>query len=150
MGRYDAIFAAEEELDTALTADEAILGIAIVAFLCDGEVLDEEAVAIQEIATGYGLLEDYETEEIQAIIDKLFAIASEQSLGSLLNISLNSLPEDWTETAFEVAATIVLSDEAVDKSEDSFLEALAEALELDQETAQGIIDGLLEGEEAEE
>ncbi|MCT7952768.1 tellurite resistance TerB family protein [Ancylothrix sp. C2] len=150
MGRYDAIFAVEEELDTEFTPEEAVLAIGTVALFADGQPTDEENAILTDVVNNYGLFDEYAAEDIQAVLDKIIAIINQQGLGVLFNTAVNSLSEDMVESAFEVAAAVVLSDEVVDESEDSFLGALAEALELDEEAAQDIIDALLEEVEEEE
>lgn len=150
MGKYDAIFAVEEELDTEFTPEEALLAIGTVALFADGQPSDEENSVLTDIVNDSGLFEEYSSEDIQAVMDKIVGIINQEGLGVLFNTAVNCLTEDMLESAFEVAAVVVLSDEAVDESEDNFLGALAEALELDQETAQDIIDSLFEEEEEEE
>ncbi len=150
MGKYDAIFAVEEELDTEFTPEEAVLAIGTIALFADGQPTDEENAVITDIVNNSGLFDEYATEDLQTVLDKITGIINDQGLGVLFNTAVNCLTEDMLESAFEVAAAVVLSDEVVDESEDNFLAALAEALELDQETAQDIIDALLEEEEEEE
>lgn len=152
MGKYQAIFEAEEALDTEFSPEEAVVAVAMVALFADGEPDEEEIQILNDIINESDLFEDYGDDDIQAMFDKITGLINdnEGGLGVLFNTAVESLPEDWTETAFEAAAAVVLSNESVEDSEDSFLSDLAQALDLSQETAQEIIDELISDYEEEE
>lgn len=152
MGKYKAIFEAKEALDTEFSPEEAVVAVAMVALFADGEPDKEEQQVLFEIINDSGLFDEYGEDDIQAMLDKMVALINENEgqLGVLFNTAVESLPEDWAETAFEAAAAVVLSNESVEESEDEFLVALAQALNLSLETAQEIIDELISNYEEEE
>jgi len=144
MGGYNEIFAAEAQSQEILSSEEGIIGIVTVSVFADGQPSDEESQVATDIVNSLDIFEDYSPHQIQKMFDKAAAILQKEGIGSLFNTSVAAISEDLGEIAFAIAAEIVLADNTVYDAEDIFLSNLADALHLSSETAQKIIDEVLD------
>ena len=140
MGKYDHIFNTDIQSDETLSSEEGVAAIAFIAMIADGEVPEEDYQALRDLIANLDIFDDYSTDEIQELFDKIIKIGQQEGAGSLFNAAVESLSEDIVETAFASAVEMVLTDSTVSVAEDSFLYDLSQSLGLSEEAAQEIID----------
>lgn len=147
MSGYATIFDTEEMAEIELSPEEAIAGIGLVAAFADQEGSEIEAAGLAGFLSNEELYQDYELEEIEEMLTTLAEIATQSGLGVLLNTSLEYLTEDLIPTAFAIATALLVIDGEIPDPEAEFLGHLQDSLDLSDEEASAIIDGVLAGME---
>lgn len=147
MSGYANIFDTEEIAEIELSPEEAIAGIGMVAAFADQEGSEIEAAGLAGFLSNEELYQDYELEEIEEMLNTLAEIAAQSGLGVLLNTSLEYLTEDLIPTAFAIATALLVIDGEIPDPEAEFLAHLQDSLDLSDEEASAIIDGVLAGME---
>jgi uncharacterized membrane protein YebE (DUF533 family) len=141
MGLLDKIFfggiknKAAEELSSA----EAFAAIALAAAACDGYLSDDEARGISLALSKMKLFRSLPNEVVYKMFDKLLGILRHEGVTALVRAAKDSLPYELQETAFAIAADLILSDGYITEVEESFLEDLHQNLNIPDGTATQII-----------
>jgi hypothetical protein len=144
MGKYDSVFNSEETSTESLSPEEGVAAIAVITLLSDSEEPDVDTDYLIDLLWETELFDDYSDEQMAEMVDKLLDIAEEEGLGELFNAAYDCLPDELLPDAF-AAGVMMLVDEAgaIPTSQQSFLKELQQALELEDEEAQQIIDQVI-------
>ncbi len=129
-----------EATNEPLTPAEAFAGIAVCAMYSDGVLVEEEAELLGETLSRMDLYAQFDASQMRALFLKLHTLASTKGEEALLTQSAARVPENLRPTAFFVAADIALADGEVGEEEDAFLERIQQALKVDDDTADKIVD----------
>lgn len=147
MGKYDAVFNSEQTSSESLSPEEGVAAIAIVTGLSDSKVFDGEEVDLDYLATliwETGVFDDYSDEEMLDMVNKLLDMAEQGGLGMLFNTAYDSLTDELLPDAFAAGVIMLIDDSGVIQPEQrGFLKELQQALELEDEEADAIIDEII-------
>lgn len=152
MGKYDNIFNSQEKSEQALTPEEAVAAIAVVTAAADSSLEDVNAETIAMILWEFEVFEEYSEEEISQIVDRLMGIGEDEGLGTLFNTATDSLSDELILDAFAAGVLMVIDEEEliIPQAKTPLLKKLQQALELEEEEAQEIIQEVIAAyEEAE-
>ncbi|MEB3341996.1 tellurite resistance TerB family protein [Okeania sp.] len=122
---------------------EAIAAIAVSAIASDGYILDEETERVMLLLSEMEMFKSYSEKQITNMLNKLFNTVTEKGINNLVAIANDSLNKEHKETAFILAADLVLVDGVFSGKERVFLLRLCQVLELHQETASKIFEDKL-------
>lgn len=137
-------------IDVEFTPEEAIIAVGIVTIAADAEVEDVEAEWLVSILEEIELFENYETEEIDEMFNKVKAISDEEGVEGLLNTAVAALPnKHLRDAALMTAMLIVSADDEIPEDEEDFLGALQGLLRISDDRYNEIIDELFGAEEEE-
>jgi len=140
--------AAEGSLDRPVTAltlsqSEAIVTVLVGAVTVDGVLRAEEARRLNDVlATSRWMLGIGTGAAARAAKQGLDLIAS-HGLPAVLNASTDAIPPDLRATTFALAVDLVLADGRLGTRENTFIDDLQTALQIEGELARKILDVLL-------
>ncbi|HAZ47269.1 MAG TPA: hypothetical protein DCZ55_23145 [Cyanobacteria bacterium UBA11371] len=143
MGNNNEVLETETDSLAALSPEEAVAAIVFVATFADGEVTEEEIDVFNDILSNLELYENYSDAEMQAMVDKFADIYDTDGIEALFNLAIESISEDWVETAFEAAVEVVILDGIIPCAAEGFISNLQQALGIDDQVAQEIINDLM-------
>lgn len=153
MGKYDNIFNSQKKSEQVLTPEEAVAAIAVVTAAADSSLEDVDAEDIAMILWEFEVFEEYSEEEISEIVDRLMGIGEDKGLGTLFSIASNSLSDELILDAFAAGVLMVIDEEEliIPQAKTPLLKKLQQALDLEEEEAQEIIQEVIAAyEEAED
>ncbi len=151
-GKYDNIFNSQQKSEQVLTPEEAVAAIAVVTAAADSSLEDVDAEDIAMILWEFEVFEEYSEEEISEVVDRLMAIAEDEGLGKLFNTASDSLSDELILDAFAAGVLMVIDEEEliIPQAKTPLLKRLQQALDLEEEEAQEIIQEVIAAyEEAE-
>ncbi|GAX42182.1 hypothetical protein NIES4075_31820 [Tolypothrix sp. NIES-4075] len=152
MGKYDNIFNSQEKSEQVLTPEEAVAAIAVVTAAADSSLEHVDAEDIAMILWEFEVFEEYSEEEISEVVDRLMVIAESEGLGTLFNTANDSLSDELILDAFAAGVLMVIDEEEliIPQGKTPLLKKLQQALDLEEEEAQEIIQEVIAAyEEAE-
>lgn len=152
MGKYDNIFNSQKKSEQVLTPEEAVAAIAVVTAAADSSVEDVDAEDIAMILWEFEVFEEYSEEEISEVVDRLIGIAEDEGIGTLFNTASDSLSDELILDAFAAGVLMVIDEEEliIPQAKTPLLKNLQQALDLEEEEAQEIIQEVIAAyEEAE-
>lgn len=140
MGLFDKFFGAQAIASESFNAAESFAAIALAAVAADGYLSEEEAQSIPFILSRMKLFEKYSDDMMRRLFDKLLGKLQREGVGALFVTARDSLPEELRDTAFAIAADLVLADGLLTDEERLFLEELYRSLGIDEALANKIIE----------
>lgn len=152
MSKYDNIFNSQKKSEQVLTPEEAVAAIAVVTAAADSSLEDVDAEDIAMILWEFEVFEEYSEEEISEIVDRLMGIGEDEGLGRLFSTASDSLSDELILDAFAAGVLMVIDEEEliIPQAKTSLLKSLQQALDLEEEEAQEIIQEVIAAyEEAE-
>jgi hypothetical protein len=152
MGKYDKIFNSNKALEETLSSQEAVAAVGVVTAAADSSLEEVDADLLIDTLWGLEVFDEYSDDELFEIIDKLIAIAEEEGLGPLFNSAKKSLSGEMVLDAFASGVSVLVDEEEIriPKGKMNLLKKLQEALAIQDDDAQEVIDEVLEAfEEAE-
>lgn len=126
-----------------MTESEAFAAIALATVACDGILGKDEAHALRrqlEYRTPY---KDRSEREMAMLFDQLLKRLREHGSSQLIKDALPHLKQSQKETALAVAVQLVHADRTVTIEEQSFLNELAQSVDLPQGKAQAVMDAIM-------
>ncbi len=140
MSLFNRASLGRQQNQATLGPAEAFAAITLVAVAADGYIADSEIRALGATLCRMQLFRSYPNDVMGKMFDRLMNLLQRQGANALLNAAIASLPHDLQETAFAVAADIVLADGDVTEEEEGLLNQLYSALGISEEIALKIID----------
>lgn len=129
-------------LSKDLNGPEAFAGILVAAMAADGYAADEEVRTLRDDLYRMQLFKGYDEEHLAKMLDKLLGILNQQGDESLFLAAQAALPPELKDTAFAVAADMVLTDGTLADEEQVFLDRLRDALAVSAETAEMLVQAM--------
>jgi tellurite resistance protein len=126
-----------------LTPAEAFAAIALTAVAADGMITDSESQIIKTTFKRMDLFSGYTAESKTEMIQRLLDQIQEKGYEVVMQSAIAKLPGNLKDTAFAVATDIILSDGDLADEEEELLNALYNALGIEEEMATKIIDVML-------
>lgn len=152
MNKYDKFFNTEDTLKEPLAPEEAVASIAIVTAAADSSLEDVDIEFLVDILWGFEIFEEYSDEDLLEMLDKLLNLAEQNEPGALFNAANDELEDELLEDAFAAGVSVILDEEEmhIPRAKMPLLKSLQQALELDDDQAQEIIEDVISAfEEAE-
>lgn len=151
MAKYDKIFNSSEVSDESLSPEEAVAAIAVITTTANSSLEEVDAEILGSILWDFEVFEEYSEDEIAEIVERLIGIAENEGLGALFNTARVSLTDDIVLDAFAAGVIVLLDDEiAIPNKEQSYLQQLQIALDLEDEEAQEIVQEVIAAVQAAE
>lgn len=137
MGLFDK-YKVQAGIDTLLDTKVALMVIVISTSRCDGNFAEEELTRLRAICTLSPIFAKDTAEQDLEIFDSASAVIN--ALGDqALPRAVASLPSHLRDTAFTFACDMVMADGEVAPEEERQIEALAQELELSEQSTESII-----------
>lgn len=152
MAKYDKVFNSDKKLEEPLSTEEALAAVAVVTAVADSSLEDVDVELLVDVLWGFEIFEDYSDDDLFEIVDRLIAIAEDNSVGALFNTAKQSLSDDLVLDAFAGGVSVLIDEDElrVPKGKTTLLKKLQEALNLNDEQAKEIIEEVIAAfEEAE-
>ncbi len=143
MGLLQAFGLQSEAKDGVAPEAEAMAAIALAAIASDGYLSEEETRTMSSSLSRMKLFQDYSDEAMRKLFEKLLNILRNQGVDTLLASAPGILPPELRDTAFAMAADLVLADSVETDDEEAFLEKLRSSLEVAEDLAQKIVEVML-------
>ena len=152
MSNFDKIFSSSEISQEPLSPEEGVAAIAVVTAIAHSSVEEVDPEILASILWEFEIFEEYSEDELTETVDRLIGIAEDEGLGPLFNAASQALSEDLVLDGF-AAGIIVLIDEeelVIPNQKQPYIKKLQQALKLEDEEAQEIIQEVIAAfEEAE-
>ncbi|OUL33072.1 hypothetical protein BV372_17575 [Nostoc sp. T09] len=151
MTKYDKIFDSKQTTKESFSPEEAVAAIAVITAIADSSIEEIDAEALATVLWDFEVFEEYSEEEITDIVQRLLEIAAENGLGALFNTASAALSDDIVLDAFAAGAIVLVDEEfVIPKEKQLYLKELQQALDLEDEEAEEIIQEVIAAfEEAE-
>lgn len=126
---------------TAVRLDgaESFAAILVIAMAADGYATEEEIRTLRSDLYRMQLFSRYDAEEMTKLLEKLLHLLQKQGAEALFEGARAALPADLRDTAYAVAADLVLSDGTFAEEEKEFLDHLAAGLGIEAATAEMLV-----------
>ncbi len=142
MTKYDNIFNSSEISEESLSPEEAVAAIAVVTAIADSAIEEVDPETLGSILWEFEVFEEYSEDEITEIVDRLIGIAEDDGLGALYNAASAAISDDLVLDAFAAGVIVLIEDEeelVIPQQKQPYLKKLQEALDLEDEEAQEIV-----------
>ena len=143
MGLFDAVLGTESQTQAALNPAEAFAVIILTATASDGYLSIEQANSITCVLSRMKLFQSYPHEMINRLFDVILGILQGDGFNALFNAAKDSLSQDLRESAFAVAADLILAEGILAEEEKNFLNDLYQSLGVSSEIAIQIMQVIL-------
>ncbi len=140
MDLFDNLPSARKESEIYFNPAEAFAAITLACVTADGYIASEETEAVMTSLSRMELFRSYSDDVLTRLFDKLGGIVKRQGKDALLKTAIISLPHHLHDTAFAIAADLILADGEVAEEEEKLLHELYNYFELPTEIAKNIID----------
>ena len=139
MGLFDKVFGKESGA-VKLNEPEAFAAVAVAAIASDGNISPEEVQHTVANLSTLQLFRGYNIRDLGKTLDKVADLLRRRGPAPLIEAVKVTLSQEHLETAFFIAADLVLADGVVEAEEKKFLEELQRTLQIDDATALKIVD----------
>lgn len=143
MGLFDKSQKSQAQTAIKLNGAESFAAILVVAMAADGYATTEEIRTLRDDLYRMQLFATYDGEEMTKLLEKLLGILKKQGADALFAGARAGLSAELNDTAYAVAADMVLSDGTFADEEKVFLDRLAEALGIEDATAEMLVQAML-------
>jgi|AGTN01.2.fsa_nt_gi Tellurite resistance protein TerB. len=133
MGLFDKVFGGNQP--PKMTPPEAFVGVIMSAVAADGVITQEEALSVITVLSRMKLYQGKNEKELRGMLDRTVNTLKSQGPSPLIAAAKETLPADLRDTAFAVAADLVLADGIVEDKEKKFLEELQKAMGVSDDVA---------------
>lgn len=138
MSFFANLFGGENE-PKELTEHEAFAAVVVGAVAADGNISDEEVAGANAIFARMKLYSDMPSDRFRKMIDRVFRLLKQNGAQGILPLAAPRLSAQLKETAFAVAADLVLADGTVEGEEKAYLDALKAAFGITDEMARAVV-----------
>ncbi|BAY11045.1 hypothetical protein [Calothrix sp. NIES-2098] len=140
MTKYSKIFDSKQTTEESLSPEEAVAAIAVITAIADSSIEEVDAEALATVLWDFEVFEEYSEEEITDIVQRLLEIAQEDGLGALFNTASQALSDDIVLDAYAAGAIVLIDEELeIPQQKQPYLKELQQALDLEDEEAEEII-----------
>ncbi|HET6405167.1 MAG TPA: tellurite resistance TerB family protein [Candidatus Thermoplasmatota archaeon] len=137
MGLFDKVLGGSTD---KLSEAEGMAGIALAAIASDGMITEEEAAGLGTTLSRMKLYSGMSNRDINKVFEKLIKLARSEGVDKLLDLSSVAIRAELKQTAFAVAADLLMADGHVAPEEKKFLEKIQRSLAVDDEVALKIVE----------
>jgi len=141
MSKYDSVFNSDRTYTESLSPEEGVAAIAVITVLSDAEVARVDPDYLIDLLWETELYDDYSDDDMAEMVDGLLDMAEGEGLGALFNAAYDCLPDELVPDAFAAGVMMMIDESGVIPAKHQvFLKELQQALELEDEEAQVIVD----------
>lgn len=137
MGLFDKVLGSGTD---KLNEAEGFAGIAFSAVAADGVLEQEEQLALVTTLSRMKLYSGLNNRQVGNVFEKLIKIARSEGIDVLIQRSAEATPANLKQTAFAVAADLIMADGHIAGEEKKFLEKIQKNLNVDDATAVKIVE----------
>ena len=141
MSKFDQIFNSENTSEASLTSEESLAAIALVAAQVNSP--DTDADILESILWESEIFAEYSEDDMSAMLQKLAGIATQDGLGALFNTAWGSMPDELVLDTFAITVAMFIIDGEVSDKHQHFLKEFQQALGLEDEEAEEIIEEVI-------
>ena len=141
MGKFDKIFNSEDTSEASLTSEESLAAIALVA--AQATFPGADADILESILWESEIFAEYSEDDMSAMLKKLAGIATQDGLGALFNTAWESMPDELVLDTFAITVAMFVVDDEVSDKHLGFLKEFQQALCLEDEEAEEIIEEVI-------
>ncbi len=141
MGKFDKIFNSEDTSEASLSSEESLAAIALVAAQTNSP--DTDADILESILWESEIFAEYSEDDMSAMLKKLAGIATQDGLGALFNTAWESMPDELVLDTFAITVAMFVVDGEVSDKHQRFLKEFQQALGLEDEEAEEIIEEVI-------
>ncbi|TAG85993.1 MAG: hypothetical protein EAZ09_02885 [Oscillatoriales cyanobacterium] len=141
MSKFDKIFNSENTSEASLSSEESLAAVALVAALANSP--DTDADILESILWESEIFAEYSEDDMSAMVEKLAGIATEDGLGALFNTAWGSMPDELVLDTFAITVAMFVVDGEVSDKHQGFLKEFQQALGLEDEEAEEIIEEVM-------
>ena len=137
MGLFDKVLGSSTD---KLTEAEGMAGIALAAIASDGMITEEEAAGLGTTLSRMKVYGGMSNRDVNKVFEKLIKVARAEGVDKLLELSSGAVRAELKQTAFAVAADLLMADGHVAPEEKKFLEKIQHSLAVTDEVALKIVE----------
>ena len=141
MGKFDKILNSENTSEASLTSEESLAAIALVAAQANSP--DTDADILESILWESEIFAEYSEDDMSGMLKKLAGIATQDGLGALFNTAWESMPDELVLDTFAITVAMFVVDGEVSDKHQGFLNEFQQALGLEDEEAEEIIEEVI-------
>ncbi|MBI4312100.1 MAG: Tellurite resistance protein TerB [Chloroflexi bacterium] len=138
MGLFDKVLGKGDAV--SLSKPEGMAAIAIAAVAADGDISNEEVNRVAIDLATLKAFRSYDMREMGNTLNKVAGLIKRRGPAPVLAAANSILRKEEKESAFFVAADLVVADGVVEEKEREFLEELQKTLQVEDETALKIVE----------
>jgi hypothetical protein len=142
MGMFDNMFDGKSAARTLGPAD-AFAGILLCASACDKHIDELEIADLLAITGRMKMFQALSKDEWNAMMAYLSKSIERDGVDKLLEKCVAALPEEWRDCVFANTCDLILADGVVEEEEKAFLDQLQAKLQVEGDTAVGIVEVML-------
>ena len=137
MGLFDKVLGGSTD---KLTEAEGMAGIALAAIASDGMITEEEAAGLGTTLSRMKLYSGMSNRDVNKVFEKLIKVARSEGVDRLIDLSSSAVGAGLKQTAFAVAADLLMADGDVPPTEKKFLEKIQHSLGVTDDVALKIVE----------
>jgi len=139
MGLFDKVFG-KETGEISLNKAEAFAAVGIATVASDGDVSSEEMQRVVADMVSLRTFRKHDMKDLANTLNKVAGLIKKRGTGPVFDAVKIVLTKEELQTAFFVAADLVMADGIVEPEEKKFLEDLQATIQLDDTTALKIVE----------
>jgi tellurite resistance protein len=140
VGLFDKVLGKKEQGPLTLNEREAFAAAALAAVAADGVIERDEAQQLIGSLTEKRLFKGHSLDDLLSLLNKMANLIQKRGVQEVIEAASKTLPAELRETAFALAADLVLADGVVEQEEKKFLEDFQKALVIKDELAVKIVE----------
>lgn len=137
MGLFDKVLGGSTD---KLNEAEGMAGIALAAIASDGMITEEEAAGLGTSLSRMKLYGGMSNRDVNKVFEKLIKVARGEGVDKLLDMSATAVRPELKQTAFALAADLLMADGHVAPEEKRFLEKIQKNLGVNDDVALKIVE----------
>lgn len=137
MGLFDKVLGGTTD---KLTEAEGVAGIALAAIAADGMITEEEAAGLGTSLSRMKLYQGMSNRDVNKVFEKLIKVARAEGADKLIELSSAAITPGLKQTAFCIAADLLLADGHVAPEEKRYLEKIQKHLGVADDLALRIVE----------
>ncbi|AFC99647.1 putative tellurite resistance protein TerB [Methanocella conradii HZ254] len=141
MGLFDKVLGGSQP--ARFNAQEAFIGISLTAVAADGVINQDEAQGLFTALLRMKLFKGVNDGQMRQMFDRVLNLLKKQGAGAVINLSKEALTPEQKQTAFAIAADLVLADGVVEDEEKKYLDDLQKALEVPDDMALKVVETMV-------
>ena len=153
MGKFDKILNSEDTSEASFTPEESVAAVGLVA--AEANSPDTDAGILESILWESEIFAEYSEEDMSAMFEGFANIIAEDGLGALFNTAWQSMPDELLLDTFAITTAMFVADGEISDKHRHFLQEFQQALGVEDEEAEEIIENVIaayseesEGEES--
>jgi len=135
MGLSDGV---KQPKEMSFSPAEGFVAIALLACAVDGQASEPELRTVYAVLERMQLFKAYSSDALKSAIAHFAERLKREGFNTFLAAAVRAIPSDLHDTAFAIAADIVLTDGVFTEEEEYLLDKLHKALEVNKDTAKMI------------